>query len=140
MFMRTVLYSLAIVVAISLGIGFITQDFLGGSFTGFFRGFIGSVIAQYLFFYFTAIKTDSGEQVNEAQLKLDEIVNQQTCPISCPCSKNIITAPLFINQDNVFECDSCKSKFRVDISYESILLTEQVNLNNIFNVLKEKEL
>lgn len=137
--MRLIVYSLAIVTVISLGIGFITQDFFGGSTAGFLRGFTGSVIAQFLIFYFSAVKTEKKEEINDSQIKLDEIIAQQTCPISCPCGKNVITAPIFINQDNAFECEVCKSKFRVEVSYESILLTEQVNLNNIFNILKEKE-
>lgn len=137
--MRLIVYSLAIVLAISLGVGFIAQDFLGGSTAGFFRGFIGSIIVQFLVFYFSAVKSEKKEEINESQLKLDEIVSQQTCPVTCPCGKNVITVPIFINQDNAFECEVCKSKFRVEISYESILLTEQVNLNNIFNILKEKE-
>lgn len=77
--------------------------------------------------------------VSEIEAAFDELVATQTVPVACPCGKGVFSTPIFLNQDNVFECKSCNSKFKVELTYESILITEPLSLINVFESLKEKE-
>ena len=125
---------LFITILVSLGIGFVLKDILG-----FWEGVVGSVIIQFLgFYYLTSIQTKNNKQ-QEPDI-VEEIINLQTVPISCPCGKHTFTAPVFYSADNSFLCEKCGSKFKVELSYETVLLTEPLNIENIFNQLKEREL
>lgn len=129
--LRLLTFSLGITLLVSLGIGFVLKDILG-----FWQGVVGSIIAQFLGFYIYSLKnTDS----NKPDLS-DEIINLQTIPISCPCGKHTFPAPVFYNTDNSFLCEKCGSRFKVELNHETVLLTEPLNIANVFTQLKEKEL
>ena len=129
--LRLLTFSLGITLLVSLGIGFVLADIIG-----FWQGVVGSIIAQFLGFYMYSLKnTDS----NKPDLS-EEIINLQTIPISCPCGKHTFSAPVFYNTDNSFLCEKCGSRFKVELNHETILLTEPLNIANVFTQLKEKEL
>lgn len=126
--------SLGITLFISIGVGFVLKDFIG-----FWQGVVGAFITQFIAFYFISItKTNNGAE--EAQDIGSGIVELQTVPITCPCGKNTFTSPIFFNVDNSFLCEKCGSRFKVELNYDTVLLTEPMNIENIFNQLKEKEL
>lgn len=125
--------SLGITLLVSLGLGFVLADAIG-----FWQGFVGSIIAQFLGFYLLSLKGKDNNS-NEPDLS-QEIINLQTVPISCPCGKNTFTAPIFYNTENSFLCEKCGSRFKVELNYDTVLLTEPLNIANVFNQLKEKEL
>lgn len=129
--MKTLAISLSITAIISVGLGFVLKDLIG-----FWQGFVGAIIAQFLVFYFLSFK--GKEEIEEATSSVAEIIELQTMPINCPCGKNVITAPIFFNTNNQFTCDKCSSVFRVEPSFDVVLLTEPVNIENIFNKLKEQ--
>lgn len=129
--MKTLVVSLGITILISIGLGFVLKDFIG-----FWQGVVGAFIAQFLIFYFMSFK--GKEEIEEATTSIAELVELQTMPINCPCGKNVITAPIFFNTDNQFTCEKCGSAFRVEPSFDVVLLTEPVNIENIFNKLKEQ--
>jgi len=129
--MKTLAISLSITAIISVGLGFVLKDFIG-----FWQGVVGAIIAQFLVFYFLSFK--GKEEIEEATSSVAEMIELQTMPINCPCGKNVITAPIFFNITNQFTCDKCSSVFRVEPSFDVVLLTEPVNIENIFNKLKEQ--
>jgi Zn finger protein HypA/HybF involved in hydrogenase expression len=131
--LRLLTFSLGITLLISSGIGFVLKDVIG-----FWQGFVGAVIAQFLGFYFLSLKKNESKE-QETNLS-EEIINLQTIPISCPCGKNTFTGPVFYNTENSFLCEKCGSQFKVELNYETVLLTEPLNIANVFNQLKEKEL
>lgn len=131
--MIRVLVSLLITLLISLGIGFVLSDLLG-----FWQGFVGTIIIQFFVFYFTSSRKT--QQVESQPSFEEEIIGLQTVPISCPCGKSTFSAPVFFNTENAFTCEKCGSKFKVDVTYDTILLTEPLNIENVFNQLKQKEL
>jgi hypothetical protein len=47
---------------------------------------------------------------------------------------------VFYNTDNSFLCEKCGSRFKVELNHETVLLTEPLNIANVFTQLKEKEL
>jgi uncharacterized Zn-finger protein len=133
--MRTVLLSLAIVALISVGAGFVLKDFIG-----FWQGVVGATIIQFLAFYlpFTGTAPKNNQAADDAAESIKEIIDLQTIPINCPCGKNTFTAPIFFNIENEFTCEKCGSGFKVEPTYDVVLVTEPVNIENIFNKLKEQ--
>lgn len=129
--MKALLISLGITLLISTGLGFVLKDLIG-----FWQGFVGAFIAQFLGFYFLSFK--GKDEVEQATSSIEELIELQTMPINCPCGKNVITAPIFFNTNNQFTCEKCSSVFRVEPSFDVVLLTEPVNIENIFNKLKEQ--
>jgi len=126
--------AISITILLALGFGYVVQEFIGG----IGKGFIAGIILQFIaFMIYRPAKPD--ESLEIAESTLDSIVDLQTTLIECPCGKNSFYEPIFINKDNNFTCNVCGSKFRVDITHESILLTEPVSLVNVFNNLKDKE-
>jgi hypothetical protein len=126
--------AISITILLALGFGYVVQEFIGG----IGKGFIAGIILQFIaFMIYRPAKPD--ESLEIAESTLDNIVDLQTTLIECPCGKNSFYEPIFINKDNNFTCNVCGSKFRVDITHESILLTEPVSLVNVFNNLKDKE-
>jgi len=131
--LKLITVSLAIVLAISAGVGFVLANFIG-----FWQGFIATIIVQFIASYGIAFfRTPKTEQVesNEAQQLLD----LQTVEIACPCTHIVSKSPIFFGINNEFVCTKCSSKFRVDLSYESVLVTEPLNIENAYNFLKSKE-
>jgi hypothetical protein len=132
---KAVLIPFGILIIISCAIGFAFQAVLGGFWNAFLAGILGQLLVYNIYKTFS----DTKEKETGIRETLDSLVSSQVCPIACPCGKNVVEEPLFINGDNNFVCEVCKCKFRVEITYESVLQTEQVNLNTIFDVLKQKE-
>lgn len=130
---KLLVFSLGITFLVSLGVGFVLADAIG-----FWQGFVGSIIAQFLGFYLLSLRgrgsNSSGPDLSE------ELINLQTIPISCPCGKHTFTAPVFYNTENTFLCEKCGSRFKVELNYDTVLLTEPLNIANVFTQLKEKEL
>lgn len=130
---KVIIFSLTITFLVSTGIGFVLSGVIG-----FWQGFVGSVIAQFLGFYLLSLRNNN--KVSTEPSLSEEILSLQTIPITCPCGKNTFTAPVFFNTQNDFTCEKCKGKFKVELNYDTILLTEPLNIENVFNQLKQKEL
>lgn len=130
---KLLVFSLGITFLVSLGVGFVLADAIG-----FWQGFVGSIIAQFLGFYLLSLR-GRGSNSSEPDLS-EELINLQTIPISCPCGKHTFTAPVFYNTENTFLCEKCGSRFKVELNYDTVLLTEPLNIANVFTQLKEKEL
>lgn len=127
--------SLGIVLIISTGIGFVVKDFLG-----FWEGFILSVVVQFVASYGMAtFKSTSNEDVAIVD-QSQQLIDLQTVEIVCPCGSFVTKSPIFFGLDNGFICNKCNSKFRVDLSYESVLITEPLNIENAYDFLRKKEL
>lgn len=131
--LKLITVSLGIVLAISAGVGFVLANFIG-----FWQGFIATIIVQFIASYGIAFfRTPKVEQVenNEAQ----QLIDLQTVEIACPCTHVVSRSPIFFGINNEFVCTKCNSKFRVDLSYEPVLVTEPLNVENAYNFLKSKE-
>ena len=130
---KLVAVSLSVTLLVRFGIGFVLADVIG-----FWQGVVSAIIAQFLGSYFLGLKNKKAN-IDEPDLN-EEIINLQTIPISCPCGKNVFSAPVFYNTENSFLCEKCGSRFKVELNYDTVLLTEPVNIENIFNQLKQREL
>ena len=131
--MFRILISLGITIIVSFSMGFVFKSLIG-----FWEGVVGAFIIQFLAFYVIAIQKK--EDIEPTVDIASEIIDLQTVPVACPCGKHVITAPVFFNADNSFTCEKCGSKFKVEVSYDTVLLTEPLNIENVFNQLKDREL
>lgn len=124
---------LFVTILVSLGIGYALSDFIS-----MWKGTIAGFIAQFIIRYVvdTVKKKEPTIEIEEI---MQDVIDIQTAPITCPCGKNTFFAPIFLNKENMFQCDKCGSKFRAEINIDTILLTEPVNLQNAFDHLKRKE-
>lgn len=131
---KQAIFAVLITILLALGFGYVVQEFIGG----IGRGFVAGLIIQFILFMIYRPKKEEPEN-NEADEALNAVVDLQTTLVECPCGKNKMYEPIFLNKDNVFTCNACGSKFRVEIAYESILLTEPISLVNVFDNLRERE-
>ena len=69
---------------------------------------------------------------------LDDMIDIQTMSVVCPCGKNAFDSPVFLNHDNAFICEVCRSKFKVTLTPDTVVQTEAINIANIYDSLKEK--
>ena len=125
--------SLGIVFTISACVGFVLSDFIG-----FWEGFVAAILVQFIASYGIATFKTSPKTTEEDDTA-QKLIDLQTVEITCPCSNIVSRSPIFIGLDNEFVCNKCNSKFRVDLSYDSILVTEPLNIENAYNFLKSKE-
>lgn len=133
--MKLVAISLGIVLAISTGVGFVFSDLIG-----FWQGFVAAVLVQFISTYgIASFKTSRETQFEQAEDNSQRLIDLQTVEIICPCTNVVSKSPVFFGLNNEFLCNKCNSKFRVDLSYDSILVTEPLNIENAYNFLKSKE-
>lgn len=131
---KQAIFAVLITILLALGFGYVVQEFIGG----IGRGFVAGIIIQFILFMIYKPKKEEPIN-NEADEALNTVIDLQTTLVECPCGKNKMYEPIFLNKDNIFTCSTCGSKFRVEIAYESILLTEPISLVNVFDNLRERE-
>ena len=125
--------SLILTSLISLGIGFILQSFIG-----FWQGVTAAFIIHFLIFYLFNPNKKSQIFLESEQSAFNHLLQTQTVEVNCPCGQNPTNAPILLNEDNIFICEKCASKYRVNVTFESVLLTEPLNIENAFNALKKR--
>lgn len=131
---RTIAISLGIVLVISLGVGFVCANIIG-----FWQGFVAAILFQFIGGYcLTTFKAPSANKVEDTS-DLEKIIDLQTVDIICPCTNAVTKSPIFFGINNEFVCNKCNSKFKVELSYDSVLVTEPLNIENAYNFLKSKE-
>jgi hypothetical protein len=133
----TVLVSLLITVIISIGFGFALSNFLG-----FLQGTTLVFLLQIILFYvYSLIRQNNISRIEEEHISvINEIAERSLVRVECPCGVKNDSIPYFDVTDAIFTCEKCSSKYRVEVVFNSILLTEPLNLENAFTKIKEKEL
>ena len=132
---KKICFSLILTILISVGIGFVLQNIIG-----FWQGATAAIIIHFLIFYLFNPDKKSQTFIESEKAAFDELLLTQTASVNCPCGQNTITVPILMNIENIFTCEKCLSKFRVNVTFDSVLLTEPFNIANAYNVLKSKEL
>ena len=132
---KKICFSLILTILISAGIGVVLQNIIG-----FWQGATAAIIIHFLIFYLFNPEKKTQAFIESEKAAFDELLLTQTASVNCPCGQNTITVPILLNTENIFTCEKCLSKFRVNVTFDSVLLTEPFNIANAFNVLKSKEL
>jgi uncharacterized membrane protein len=134
---RTIIISLIITVIISTGFGFVLSTTLG-----FWQGTILAFLAQIILFYvYSLAKQNNISKIEEEHFNIiSEIAQRSLIDVVCPCGVKGDQIPFFDLEDASFTCEKCSSKYRVEVVFNPVLLTEPLNLENAFTKIKEKEL
>ena len=134
---QTVFISLFITILVSLGFGYALSNFLG-----FIQGSVLAFLIQIVLFYVYSLHKDDKLFKLEAQHIdiIEEIAERSMVEVECPCGVKADPMPYFEITDTTFTCDKCSSKYRVEVVFNSVLLTEPLNLENAFTKIKQKEL
>lgn len=80
-------------------------------------------------------ETEVNPEITYLQGIIDGFIEASTVPVQCPCGEEVL-AIVTMNGDNTFECIKCKSKFRTELIQSPVLITEPINLERAFDILK----
>lgn len=132
----TILKSLTITIIISLLIAYGLRNILG-FWESFSLTFAIQIIASFVYSSFKI--TREQDIINLYQEEMDTLLDLSKAMVECPCGKNRFEDLVFINQENIFDCDVCNSKFKTSISITPTLLTEPVSVETTFDDLLQKQ-
>ena len=86
--------------------------------------------------------------ISEQSLKLEEqesviseyekIFDSQLVELPCVCGGNTFQGLFSPNTDNVVQCEKCKQHYKVDINYNTVLISEPLNIEQTFDELVGK--
>lgn len=96
-----------------LGIGFISAF-------GFFTAL------QFIVFYFynTHIERKSFETTKKLEIQRDIEFSRQFATITCPCDNKVTSqVPIFIGEENSYECQGCNKSINIDVQLKTYLQT-----------------
>jgi hypothetical protein len=131
--MFNILKSIAITVLISLGIAFSLK-----SVFGFWETFVlFSIIQLGVSYMWNTAKLNKADIImSEVEQTIDELIKKQEVEVECPCGKSKINTIIFVNDDVVLQCEKCNNSFRVLTEVKTQLLTETVNMEQVYDKLK----
>lgn len=65
----------------------------------------------------------------------ESIFDSQLVELPCVCGGNTFQGLFSPKTDNIVECEKCKNRYRVEISYNSVLISEPLDINQTFDNL-----
>jgi hypothetical protein len=132
--LKQISISLAIVTIISVVFGFALRHL-----TGFWEATSAVFVLQFLLFYFAKFENKNVVVSDIEQQAYENLLQTQIVAVNCPCGQTTMKVPILLNEDNIFTCNKCSSKFKVNATFDSILLTEPLNIANAFEALIQKD-
>jgi hypothetical protein len=131
--MLILLHSLLITFLISLGFAFSLRNVFG-----LWETFTLVTALQYILsFIFKTYEERSG-RVTQLTETLDELLSRQEVIVECPCGKSEVPVTIFIDEETIVQCKVCNNKFRVVTETSTRLLTEPLEIENMFDKLNEQ--
>ena len=130
-------------IAISNAVAYGVSDFMD----------YGKALALCISFASVAIhfinKTGDNPKVEQIIAELDGIIGEQTQVIDeyekifdsqlvelpCVCGGNTFQGLFSPKTENVVECEKCKNKYRVTVNYDSVMISEPLNVEQTFDEL-----
>jgi hypothetical protein len=79
------------------------------------------------------------EEQESVILEYERIFDTQLVELPCICGGNTFQGLISPTLENIVECESCKNKYRVEVSYNSVLVSEPLDLNKTFEELVENQ-
>lgn len=124
--------SLLITLAISLSIAFSLRNVFGlwETFT------LTTVLQYFVSILFKSYEERAGRIVQLTET-LDELLSRQEVTVECPCGKSEVSVTIFVDEETIVKCDVCSNKFRVVTEISTRLLTETLEVENMFDKLNE---
>jgi hypothetical protein len=134
--MLSIVKSTLITLLISFGIGFAFRNVFG-----FWESFVLTSILQYIIAF--TVKNIAINKTNkiiqELATDIEDLLENQQVNVTCPCGNNTIPVIVMHNEDIIVECDKCNNTFKVIPEITTQLVTEPLNMENIYNKLKEQQ-
>jgi len=130
--MKQIIVSMLLILLISFGISFGFSEIFQ-----FWQVFVLActfqLIGSYLWNSYHMYKFARAEMLNEKELLDNQM--KQYAEVVCPCQKYKSNELIYINGENIFECPICKNKFKVNVDLTSILITDAISTEIIFDQL-----
>jgi hypothetical protein len=79
------------------------------------------------------------EEQESVIIEYERIFDTQLVELPCICGGNTFQGLISPTLENIVECESCKNKYRVEVSYNSVLVSEPLDLNKTFEELVENQ-
>lgn len=118
----SILRSLAITCAVSLGVAYLASSFE----ISFWKTFIAVSLVQLagwqIVDHFTAIK------IRQLQQKAQEIDSMQMLPVPCAGCKTTNIVPVRLDEDNSFDCTNCNKTNSIYIETQTAIATTPISL------------
>jgi len=113
-----------------------------------------AAISVILFSYFFEIKpyitsakdTEASDKKSDLEdvanmlSEMDEVIkeyeimlSEQVVQLPCNCGKPMFEGILIPNAENICVCPSCKEKYKVMVSYDSILMSDETDISIIYD-------
>ena len=130
--MLLLLRSLSITLTISLGIAFSLRNVFG-----LWETFTLATILQFVVAIIFKSYEERAGKVAQLTETLDELLSRQEVTVECPCGKSEVPVTIFVDEESIVKCDVCNNKFRVVTEISTRLLTEPLEVENMFDKLNE---
>ena len=119
------------------------------SYNDFFKTLCVVLPLSSIVMYFMYMKYTKEDETVQIIQSLDQIIGEQTQVIEeyekifdsqlvelpCVCGGNTFEGLFSPKLENIVECEKCKNKYRVDVNYNSILISEPADVNKSFDQL-----
>lgn len=134
--MHVIIKSILLTFTISAGLAFSLRQVFG-----FWECFVALTILQFLigFFYKNNKIQRDNSIIDNLRNNLEEVLEKQQVNVQCPCGKNTLEVIVFHNEEVIVECDKCNNTFKVIPEIQTQLITEPLNMEGIYNKLKEQQ-
>ena len=70
------------------------------------------------------------EEQGDVISEYEEIFDQQLVELPCVCGGNTFQGLFSPKSENIVECEKCESKYRVTVNYNSVLISEPLDIND----------
>lgn len=131
----SIIRSVLITSIIACSVGFALSSIIG-----FWQGFTAAVIIQFALYNIATTFNINRSRAKTLELEIENILNRSEAEVECPCGKNRQLTYIFIGEEPpILVCPECSNKFRVVTTLSTQLLTEPINLDNLFNKLRESK-
>jgi hypothetical protein len=78
-----------------------------------------------------------GEQTQVIE-DYERIFDSQLVELPCVCGGNTFQGLFSPKTENIVECEKCKNKYKVNINYDSVMISEPLNVDQTFDELVGK--
>jgi len=83
---------------------------------------------------FAEYETVIAEQV-EVITEYEKIFDSQLVELPCICGGNTFQGLFSPKLENIVECEKCRNKYRVNVQYDSVLISEPLSPNETFETM-----
>lgn len=77
------------------------------------------------------------EEQDSVIVEYEKVFDSQLVELPCICGGNTFVGLISPTLPNVVRCESCKNNYRVEVSYNSVLISDPLNLERTFEELVE---